>query len=354
MAIVAFNGHLYSPKPNLTGAAVFTNHLLDAATEKFAMIVQVAKTGTIDNVYFRTGTVTTGGSINCRLETVTSAGEPSGTLVAAGASASRTLGSGDDDVVLAFTLTTSPSVTQGDFIAIVIAHSGDSADFNTASLATFDNKSFPYVLTFNTGSWVKSDDAPLCILEYPSADFPVIAGAYPIENLNTLLFDDLTSPDEVGNRFRVPVPLRVAGVWYDPILGAQNEDLTVKFLDDTDTVLTSVAWDINQNAGTSEAGRTILFPASQRVVPGRDYRVIFTPSTDAGSGLRRMIVKTNTHLGALDGGGLTDGWVRTGRTNGGAFSEVDTERFVLGLLIDGIEFGGLGVASVGGKQGGKQ
>lgn len=72
------------PAPPLTaaGAPSLGNYLLDANGEKAALVFAATAAKAIRKIHFRTGTVTTGDTVDCRVETVDTAanGDPTGTL----------------------------------------------------------------------------------------------------------------------------------------------------------------------------------------------------------------------------------------------------------------------------------
>jgi len=74
-------GEMSWPVPYVSGPDTAGNRIIDAAGEKVAFIFEAPKTGTIDRLLFRTLGVTSGATVDVRLETIdASNGHPSGTL----------------------------------------------------------------------------------------------------------------------------------------------------------------------------------------------------------------------------------------------------------------------------------
>src|SRR5688572_2287311 len=91
-------GFFYPRMIGATGAvAPVVSLTLDASGEKIGWVLQAAATGAIDAIWFRTGTVTTGDTVDVRIETVDpSTGLPTGTLWSANTNVSVVIANGDD------------------------------------------------------------------------------------------------------------------------------------------------------------------------------------------------------------------------------------------------------------------
>ena len=102
-----------------------TDFLLDAAGEIAGFVFRAPKAGEIDQIHFRTGTVTTGDDLDVRLETVDAAnGDPTGTLADTNSNATQAVGNGDDDTWFAVSLTASATVTADTPYAIALTAPG--------------------------------------------------------------------------------------------------------------------------------------------------------------------------------------------------------------------------------------
>ena len=108
--------------PNIGGVA----YTLDAGSEKAAVIDSAVAAKSIRKVRFRTGTVTTGATLDIRIETLDASGDPSGTLWAANTNVSHVLNATDDNVWLVTgALTADATLAVGDKYAIVIVNPVD-------------------------------------------------------------------------------------------------------------------------------------------------------------------------------------------------------------------------------------
>lgn len=213
---------------------------LAADTASAWFVVQAPKTGNIRKVRWGTRTVTTGGTMDVRIETVDAAtGHPSGTLWGTNTNGSQVVANGDDNVWFTTTLTADAAVTLGDTIAVgVKTPAGTNLNVLTAWNLQSINSKFPYFRFFNGTSWAGTGSGyPMLMLEYDDGSYAPIAGCYPAGNVTTHTVSTATTPDVVGVRFQVPWPCRVRGAWamLDP---------------DGDCALRLVSTAYNQGAGT--------------------------------------------------------------------------------------------------------
>src|SRR3990167_3397480 len=124
------HGLPFPPYPMNASAAptlTTTTYVIDAAAEKVAIVVAASTAKDIHKVHVRTGTVTTGDTVDVRIETVDSAttGDPTGTLWQTNTNGALVIADGDDSVWKSVTLTAdATSLVIGDVYAVVIVNGG--------------------------------------------------------------------------------------------------------------------------------------------------------------------------------------------------------------------------------------
>lgn len=218
MALVDIGGNISYPTPpvGMAGAPTFSNLLTDAVNEKAAFAFQAPKTGSIDRIGFKTGTVTTGGvNWDIRLETLdTSTGFPTGTLVGTNTNASQAIASSDDNVWFEVTLTASASVVEGNYYAIVIAAPGAGTfNANFSYFADGFGGGFPCALLY-TGSWaLATAGAPQFSVRYTDGTYPPISGVFPIVGTTTNTYNNTSTPNVYGNKITLPFKCKIDGFW---------------------------------------------------------------------------------------------------------------------------------------------
>jgi hypothetical protein len=340
-------------------APLFGSLLIDAASESVAFVMPTPKAGDISHVGFRTGTVTTGATLDIRAETVDpTTGDPTGTLVAVGASATQVVGAADDNTWFTVALTTAPTVTKGPLIAVVVAN--PSTSFGNMSIAVNDasplKNAFPYTTWFAGGSWTKNERPPLCSLEYSDGSYEPIPGVYPFSALASEAFNSASTPDERGIIFQVPWKMRVTGFWLDGTL--RTAASIVKLYDsDGSTVLLSRTIDEDQMYQVSNSPHRFLFdtgnsPTHTEVLDiNTNYRLTLTPTTTTSVNLGTFSTDTVAIMDTFDGAREVHA---TERTDAGAWTETTTKRYFIGVIPDQLDDGaggggGLTAPAIGGN-----
>jgi hypothetical protein len=317
------------------------NFLLDAASEKAAGVFQAPKDGTINKVGFLARTVTTGDTVDVRLETVSDAnGDPTGTLLDTNTNASQVIGSGDDNTWFLTTLTAGAAVSKGDKIAVVIVNGAAPGDLNIGVISA-GNQNFPYPDHF-TAAWAKNNGrSPVFALEYSDGSYAIADGVFPVSAKSNETLASNTTPDERGLKFKLPIPFRVTKCWFeiDP-----NDNFDVVLYDSDDSVLETYSFDKDISATSNIITTRITFASPHELLEDTFYRITIKPSTTTLVTLGEFDVDTAAIMDSFDGG---QDFHHTSRTDGGAWTDTTTKRPLMGLLIDAFDDGvGGGAASI--------
>ena len=308
--------------------------LLDAASEKAGMVVTVPKAGNIRKIGFRTGTVTTGATMDVRIETMAADGTPSGTLWAANTNVSHVIADTDDNVWLTTAaLTANATVALGDKIAVVI--SNPAASFGTLTIARFNGQlgAVPYTLLFTTSWGAKSQRAPVLALEYSDGSYePIfgVPGAFESDDANLNYNVDTIAQDEVALKLQIPFSARLAGVWWQGSATAGADFDIVIYDSDGTTVLSSTSFD-GDLGGTSTHPRYLALDTKVVLAINTNYYVTLKPTTTANVGLRYVDFDVAALLDTMDGG---QNWRWSSRVGAGAWTDIATRRPLMGLLLD--------------------
>jgi hypothetical protein len=354
MAITDWSGGVLVPSAPLGGLAALGlgNAVFSGADNGIATVFQVPKTGNIRKIHWATANVTTGATVDVRLETVnTSDGFPSGTLVDTNTNASQVIANGDDSVFFTSTLTADAAVTAGEIIAFVVLNPTVSPGAMVlAGTAQGADGNFPYGLTKNT-TWAKTAILLQFGVEYDDATLVPIPGIIPAATAvtNTNLSTSLT-PDVAGWLFEAPVSMRVVGGWFY----ADRDG-------DVDLRLVSTAY--NQGAGTGilaqsgtidadmrrdAAGRITLayFTSSYDVVAGTSYRLIVESTTTTTSVIYDWNATSLLALGGWPlGGCFTTAKDPTANGDWTNYNSGTFRRPLMGLVVSAVDSG---VSSGGG------
>lgn len=365
MAFTAFKGGLLIPHLPRVFNINIGQSALNGATEKWAGIIRIPKSGTLDQFEFRGNQAGLEAASRVRLsfQDVSPAdGFPDGTQ-----DQFRDMAVGDFDagrwqkppgVMTSDGTDTGVKrvVTRGDLLACVVEYDVfvalDVVNVHHASLGTAPSAdfAFPYMLEDVGAGYVKKLTQPRFGLKYSDGSFAELSpNVLPDTQLGfEPLFGSGSTPDEIGLRFRLPFPVKVGGAWAGlSDLGA-NADL-VLYDSDGSSVLTSVSMDKDVISDSTDIVVFQHFPDEVALLVNTFYRLVLKPTTAANSvriGSRE--VDTAALMNLLPGG---DDFTWTQRTDAGAWSEILTKRPLLGIYATAFDSGVVGTVGGGFSRG---
>lgn len=355
MAILALGGMFSYPDKGDVLGGISTTLTIDAGAEMAASIVILAKAGEIDTVGMFLGacSVNAASKIRVGLQTVGEDGNPTGTYWDGGIAYVDVDGS--TLTQNAWNIFTIPSTTIveadiGKLIAIVVEyglktstlHDGFTAGDSIVVNCDNRSSSVPCVALY-VSSWTRYSRSPYCALIYAGTVYQELQNVYPYSAALAILnvkSDTSGSAYEIGNRITVDYTCRCAGFWVQQTTPAGNWEV---HLYDGTTSLTNIVCDKDEGYG-SGGMRIGLFASPQTLVPGHVYRIVLKPSATTYQNCR-------PHEYTVGSAGLMNAMpygtriYESYRTDAGAWTDVNTKRISIGLLIDGID---IPVASGGG------
>jgi hypothetical protein len=289
MAVQDVLGDILFPPPPIGSLATYnfsSGAVIDAASEAGGTIFQIPKTGNVRKVHWGTRTVTTGATLDVRLEGIdATTGLPDGSLVGATTNGSQVVANADDNTLFATTLTADAAVTRGQKVALVI--SNPPASFGNMVLCAYQfghESQLPYN-ALRQASWSKaiSNFILAFALEYDDGSVVPITGIVPPSTtFNTYTVSTATTPDVVGIRFQLPLAARVIGgwTWID-----DDGDYILKLVSTAYNqgagtgILASVAMDKDIRRQTSSALALHYFTAAVDLAAATNYRLVVEPSS---------------------------------------------------------------------------
>jgi hypothetical protein len=335
---------------------VLTSSLINASNEKFAMMVQAPKTGNIRKVLWATGPVTTGATLDIRLETITATtGMPSGTLWGTNTNGAQVVADADDNKSFATQLTADAAVTRGQLIAVVIAN--PVASFGNMNIGAANNDQdhdVPYAALY-TGSWTKFEVGVVCGFEYDDGTVVPIPGtlAPTTNDITVVSLNSGTTPDTAGLRFRVPFKCRVTGCW---VLMIGLGDCTIRLVSsayhqaNATGILATYTHDKDlRNSTTANLVFRVIFDQTVTIEANTDYRLIVEPSTVTNDSIYVFDVNSLVHLDGFPGGRDFHYTTAKDPTGDGSWTNHNSGTFkrpMMGLLIDAIDVSAGGANSV--------
>lgn len=330
---------------------------LSSGSQRHAWVVCAPKSGNITHVAFMLTTVTTDVSLDMRIETVGTDGNPTGTLWA-----TNTKGTSPTthsiNIIYDVALTANATVNMGEYFAIVMqfTNSGDAGNVTVAdgvSSNTYIGGRIPYNVRHNGTSYTKDDLYPFIRIKM-SSTIVAIPGAFFSGQVTaqTETWDSGSNPDERGIRFQVPCKLQIGGI-VAAIRGASGQEWEARLYDGSTSApaatdylriakhrFTSwlnvfsdewVFWD--HDADSAKRG---VFT----VEPNTWYRLVVQAKTTTSCQMEHSQPPDNDTLDCWPGG---KNWYKTARLQSGpgTFTDTTTEsypgiRLIVTALEDGV------------------
>ena len=348
MARVDFIHPWFLPQPTSTGNS--GNRNIRAIGDYVACIRQAEESATITKVGFyfdARGTNATPGTCRVGIQSVNTSGDPSGTWLGyTDYTADSTNFPNFTGVNLSITANGTASVTRGQLYAIVMyAQSGtwdatNNLQFTTLFAGVGQNAtSFPTMKSV-ASSVVNNNNNPQASANIYCESSTATYGNPQVTPTNVTSWNSASSPDEIGVKFSLEsswtTNYNVLGV--NGIFGITNSasTATLKLYDSGGSLLQSKSFTATEiYAGTNTANlRTLMFDTSTlaSLTPGSTYRITIEV-TNASLGFTTMLqvnFPNNTVVRAFTGSGT---YMRTERTNAGAWTDTDTGVPAWKLLI---------------------
>lgn len=327
--MTALSGAVYMP-PLSTITSIATSSI-SAANAYFASVIRAPKSGVIDRLMLCLNTVTTGGVIDMRVETVDTTGIPTGTLWSAftNTGAGFSILSTDDFLQKEATLIAGATVSKGDLIALkalLPASSMPSLALATSRLGS-ELAGGPHRVITGT----KSPVPALCIFpRYSDGDYPLIPGIEPAQLASSATtMTSGSSPDERGIKLTsCPFTFQAVGIWFICAAGGSR---TVVVYDENDNVLDTATYATQMSWAIDEAS---YYPFSSKLTfkTGSTYRITIIANDGTG-------VTPYTLTWAADPvSARRFPWITgTVRTDLGAWTDQANSRVQMGLAVTDID-----------------
>lgn len=330
-----------------SGSAL-TAVLLDAEGESLTFVLFMPKSGTLNKIAIRTGTITTGGSLSVRIESIDlSSGYASGTLKYTDATGTLVIADGDDNITkyCEINSTSGVEVARGDLVGVVIT--APISFVGNIMISSGLQNGFPYTATYLGGVAAKNSNAPCIVLETENEMCTGYGCEVPHTDLSNILLASDHSPDRVGVLWTADKTMEVFGfLVYLTVTG--DFDFLV-YGPGGVTVLSTVSCDGNV-VRTGQRMFYIVLPSSITFQKGSNYRFVIKGTT-------------TFHVTLYYTGGFTkDGDLNPASATGndfiytsctgtpteeGSWTDVDTQIPFFGLLASEIIEGGGGAPIIG-------
>ncbi len=306
--------------------------VIDAAGEKYEVIFEIPKAGTVSHLCFMTGTVTNAQTLRVGLETLDSTGNASGTQY--GGSAVGTQASPAATTYYEVALGTNATVTKGDKVALVIQFDGTVGNLQIKSAGGIPTN-FPYSGLYTT-AWAKSITLMNMVgIKYNDGTYGQIYCLGMSADFQSVTFNTGSTSDERGNRFSLPFPAACTGIWAIMSAGLTSTFDLILY-DDASTVLKTVSIDPNMLGGTTTRQVFFLFTTPYNLAANTVYRLVVKPTSINSVGVRHMNFFHNNALDTMPGG---KEMYLTTRADAGAWTDTNTSRMFIGPILNAFDDG---------------
>jgi len=355
MAITNFPTPVYYPEitPGISNVGGEFQLRIQTGVPKCMAVLVVPKSGTLDQVEVWIDTVSTAQAIKVSFQDVSlTDGNPDG-----GVDQFRVVPTGS--VVAGWLVPglitsdgtntgTKRTVTVGDLLAVVIEFDSTVGDLRFATLirnsgANLWNGGYSYAGTNNGTTWTKQAGVALQVgLKYSDGTYAYVSPAsWPrAAAINTArTFNSGSTPNERGLYFQLPMSVACSGVWFESTRGG---DCQVTLYDsDGTTVLASATLDKDVNEAAASLTVTIVPWATGPItlLANTNYRLAVKPTTVTNLDVYDMPVNSNALMAAMPGGA---NFYLTTRTGAGAWTQTNTLKPLMGLVLAGVDTGGVG------------
>lgn len=347
--------------PQSTSSSNAGNRQIRAIGDYVAFIRQAEKADTITDVGFyfdARGTNATPGTARVGIQTVTSSGAISGTWLGyTDYTADSTNFPNFTALTLSITANGTASVTRGQFYAIVIyCQSGTWDASNNLQIATINTNVGQIPNTFPTmravvGGVQTDTNNPSTPMHWAKSSTEYYGNPF-YGSGNIAAWGASSTPDEIGMKFVIPsgwtTNFNILGI--QAVLGPTNSASTfnMNLYDSANNLLQTTAFNSLDVFGGNGGNllRTLYFNTTtlSNLVPGNTYRITIegTNASLGATSTQRITYPSAAHVAAFVGSGT---YMRTERTNAGAWTDTDTQGLCWKLIISAATASGGGAAT---------
>lgn len=331
------------------------NLTFDSTTDRICVVSISQHSDSISKIYFRTGTVTTGCTVQVQVETVTN-GRPSG--VAWALNTNGTVAVAGSNTWQTVTLTAAATLVPGDIFAIVITYSsGAVPSFIILSSNTEPAQTtgmWPaYFQDTGAGTWTGSTGPALeMIVEFTSGGVMYVPGCTSVDGSGSIFgYDNADSPDERAMRFQVPFKCRCVGAIFDMANISAGADFSLSLWPASSTTdadaLAQKAYDGDLPVTTTTDGGVLVFwDTAQTLTINTTYYLGCRADTATANGVGLIEIAcpagiTNAIRGLpiITNGSVYSSTRAWTAGSAGAWTDTTTRLPAISLLIDQLDDG---------------
>ncbi len=276
-----------------------TGKTLNASTTRISFPFAAPITGNVDRIGIATGTVTSSQSITVGIYDTDGSGNPGSIVGAAGTQGTIASNTGYE-----ISLGTDAALTHGTqyFVVVEWTSTTGTAVFRTYAVTGIGDTG-SYTGTYASSTWTRNASERLaCWLVFDDAlVYPINSSPFTAVSGATSLTTG-TTPDEYGNRFQFPYPVRLHCVEILINLGA-SADLDIVVYSGVTAITTHSRLAVYASAtGGGQRWFTVHLPADSDFDVNEEFFIVVKATTANSSTYIKWSVASNAVLGGLPSG----------------------------------------------------
>src|SRR3990167_6192646 len=336
MALVDCPAFLFpGPLRAQCGGTSFAANAMADANDAVAGFCAIPKAGNITKIGFRTGTSSSPvGTLAVGLYAPDANGDPD---VATGAYKGMVVGTQANPAAnTSYTLTLgtqATAVVKGDTVLPTITWSAYTSGSVNIQTHDYNGGNTTYKDVWAT-AWTRAAGQGVFWLEYDDGSYAYIGNLFPGVTITTANYKTSASPDEVALRFNPTAPFRAAGIWFKGRPTTVAATYNAVLYNAASSALETTTCNPATNVLAASGLQYHLFDTPVALTAGLVYRVAVLPTADVDVAVMNWTAPTNAVLDQTPGG--KEFFLST-RADAGAWTDSDTQKPVMGLIVDQID-----------------
>lgn len=242
------------------------------------------------------------------------------------------------------------TIANGDLVAFCVqmVTQGGTDSCNVATPAIAGTNLFPNVTAFTGGTYSTAGRHPVVVITFSDGKYGFFEGGFVASiGTSTQTFNNASSPNEYGNFFQFPVPVKIYGIITNSAIAADFDVVLYSDPLGTPNAEKTVSFDLNVAPSTTSGQNYALFPSPYTTTANQPLAGILKPTSVTNITTTYLTLDSANHQKAWH---LGTNCYAVNRSSGAfAAQNANKDRYFLGLLVGAFD-DGAGGGSGGGMR----